>query len=244
MAQRLEGIDFDLEARGDRRGRRPHRVWTRGAGRSTRRRASEPRRPREHRRPAEVRSDTEASEGSGRRARAPEPGIWSSHPGVHHAREHLPAVAFSRLVRRFHQPVGRVRPFEALDRTRSTSVLADPERIYALLSGGNQQKVVFAKWLCFSPKVMVIEDPTSGVDVGVRQAIYDLVRHQASAGVSFVVCSSDPDDLLAVCDRILVLNEGRIVDQLVGSDIEESRLLMAMVGASKMQSVSEGSTSG
>ena len=120
----------------------------------------------------------------------------------------------------------------------------DPERIYALLSGGNQQKVVFAKWLCFSPKVMVIEDPTSGVDVGARQAIYDLVRHQASAGVSFVVCSSDPDDLLAVCDRILVLNEGRIVDQLVGSDIEESRLLMAMVGASKMQSVSEGSTSG
>ena len=57
---------------------------------------------------------------------------------------------------------------------------------------------------------MVIEDPTSGVDIGARQAIYDLVRHQASAGVSFVVCSSDPDDLLAVCDRVLVLNEGRI----------------------------------
>jgi ribose transport system ATP-binding protein len=107
----------------------------------------------------------------------------------------------------------------------------DPERIYALLSGGNQQKVVFGKWLCFSPKVMVIEDPTSGVDVGARQAIYDLVRHQASEGVSFVVCSSDPDDLLAVCDRILVLNEGRVVEQLVGTDIEESRLLMAMVGA-------------
>lgn len=107
----------------------------------------------------------------------------------------------------------------------------DPERIYALLSGGNQQKVVFGKWLCFSPKVMVIEDPTSGVDVGARQAIYDLVRHQASQGVSFVVCSSDPDDLLAVCDRILVLNEGRVVEQLVGADIEESRLLISMVGA-------------
>ena len=70
--------------------------------------------------------------------------------------------------------------------------------------------------------------------MGARQAIYDLVRHQASAGVSFVVCSSDPDDLLAVCDRQHpALNEGRVVEQLVGADIEESRLLMAMVARAK-----------
>ena len=91
------------------------------------------------------------------------------------------------------------------------------------MSGGNQQKVVFGKWLSFSPKVMVIEDPTSGVDIGARQAIYDLIRHQASAGVSFVVCSSDTDDLLAVCDRVLVLDEGRVLEELVGADIEEGR---------------------
>ena len=87
----------------------------------------------------------------------------------------------------------------AMDRRRSTSDRDDPERLYALLSGGNQQKVVFGKWLSFAPKVMVIEDPTSGVDVGARQAIYDLIRQQAAAGVSFVVCSSDhrrpPGDL-------------------------------------------------
>jgi ribose transport system ATP-binding protein len=106
----------------------------------------------------------------------------------------------------------------------------DPDRLYALLSGGNQQKVIFGKWLNFGAKVMVIDDPTSGVDVAARKAIYELIRRQASQGVSFIVCSSDSDDLLAVCDRILVLNEGQIVDELVGSDIEDARLLTAMVG--------------
>ena len=112
----------------------------------------------------------------------------------------------------------------------------DPERLYALLSGGNQQKVVFGKWLSFAPAVMVIEDPTSGVDVGARQAIYDLIRQQAAAGVSFVVCSSDTDDLLAICDRILVLDEGRVREELQGADIEEGRVLSAMVGGEQASS--------
>lgn len=106
----------------------------------------------------------------------------------------------------------------------------DPDRAYSLLSGGNQQKVIFGKWLNLSPKVMVIDDPTSGVDVGARWAIYDLIREQAAQGMTFIVCSSDSDDLLAVCDRVIVLNDGRIVDELKGSELEEQRLLMAMVG--------------
>jgi ribose transport system ATP-binding protein len=103
----------------------------------------------------------------------------------------------------------------------------DPERIYSLLSGGNQQKVIFGKWLNLSPSVMVIEDPTSGVDIGARTAIYGLIRAQAEEGRSFIVCSSDFEDLIAVCHRVLVLNDGRIVEELKGADIEESRLLMA-----------------
>jgi ribose transport system ATP-binding protein len=105
----------------------------------------------------------------------------------------------------------------------------DPERAYSLLSGGNQQKVILAKWLNARPKVMVVDDPTSGVDVGARQAIYDLIREQAAQGMAIVVCSSDSDDLCAVCDRVLVLNEGRFTAELTGSDIEESSLLMAML---------------
>ena len=105
----------------------------------------------------------------------------------------------------------------------------DPERAYSLLSGGNQQKVIMAKWLNAGPNVMVVEDPTSGVDVGARQAIYDLIREQAAQGMAFIVCSSDPDDLCTVCDRVLVLNEGRLTAELIGSDIDESALLMAML---------------
>jgi ribose transport system ATP-binding protein len=112
----------------------------------------------------------------------------------------------------------------------------DPDRLYALLSGGNQQKVIFGKWLNFGAKVMVIDDPTSGVDIAARKAIYELIRHQASQGVSFVVCSSDSDDLIAVCDRIIVLNEGSIVGELVGSEIEEAHLLTAMVGGDTKRS--------
>lgn len=106
----------------------------------------------------------------------------------------------------------------------------DPDRLYVFLSGGNQQKVIFGKWLNFGPKVMVIDDPTSGVDIGARRAIYDLIRAQAAGGVSFIVCSSDQDDLLAVCDRVLVLSDGEIAEELTGTDIEESRLLKAMMG--------------
>jgi ribose transport system ATP-binding protein len=108
---------------------------------------------------------------------------------------------------------------------------ADPERAFALLSGGNQQKVVFSKWLNLSPAVLVIDDPTSGVDVGARAAIYDLIRNRAAQGTSFIVCSSDSEDLVAICDRVLVLSDGQIADELAGSDIEESRLLTAMLRA-------------
>jgi ribose transport system ATP-binding protein len=105
----------------------------------------------------------------------------------------------------------------------------DPERAYALLSGGNQQKVVFAKWLNVNPRVMVLDDPTSGVDVGARQVIYDLIRSRAAEGVGFVVCSSDAEDLVAVCDRVLVLDDGRICHELVGAQITEASLATAMV---------------
>jgi ribose transport system ATP-binding protein len=106
----------------------------------------------------------------------------------------------------------------------------DPERAYGLLSGGNQQKVAFGKWLNLDPQVIVAEDPTSGVDIGARNAIYNLMREQARAGKAFIVVSSDAEDLLAVCDRILVLRDGTIADELVGSRIGETELLSAIVG--------------
>jgi ribose transport system ATP-binding protein len=106
----------------------------------------------------------------------------------------------------------------------------DPERAYALLSGGNQQKVAFAKWLSLDPLVIIAEDPTSGVDVGARSAIYQVMREQAALGKGSIVVSSDTEDLIAVCDRVLVLRDGMIAAELTGSRIDEPTLLSAIVG--------------
>ncbi len=104
----------------------------------------------------------------------------------------------------------------------------DPSRQYALLSGGNQQKVLLAKWLGMGPSVVFMEDPTSGVDIGARYAIYDLVRKYADTGIPFVVCSSDIEDFVGLCDRVIVLVDGRIASELRGTEITEAGLLRAI----------------
>ncbi|ADB50767.1 sugar ABC transporter ATP-binding protein [Conexibacter woesei] len=105
----------------------------------------------------------------------------------------------------------------------------DADRLYSNLSGGNKQKVILAKWLNTRPNVFVMDDPTSGVDIGARHGIYGLVRQQAAAGAGFVVCSSDLEDFVGVCDRVLALAGGRVVAELSGAEITESRLLQAIV---------------
>jgi ribose transport system ATP-binding protein len=109
----------------------------------------------------------------------------------------------------------------------------DPDRQYALLSGGNQQKVLMAKWFGLDPRVVFMEDPTSGVDIGARNAIYDLIRKYAQAGTGFVICSSDTEDLVSVCDRVLALVDGRIVEELHGSAISEGEVLRAVSGSAQ-----------
>ncbi|MCW2934927.1 MAG: mglA 1 [Actinomycetia bacterium] len=104
----------------------------------------------------------------------------------------------------------------------------DPAKRYSLLSGGNQQKVIIARWLATRPSVLVLDDPTSGVDIGARHQIYNLLRAQAARGVGVLLCSSDLEDLVSVCDRVLCLVEGRVVAELRGADVTESSLLAAI----------------
>jgi ribose transport system ATP-binding protein len=96
------------------------------------------------------------------------------------------------------------------------------------LSGGNQQKAIIGKWLNTDPSVMLYNDPTSGVDVGSRQAIYEIIREQAATGVAVVVSSSDLEDLTSVCDRVAVLVNGSVSAEVTGDAITEPRLLHAM----------------
>lgn len=106
----------------------------------------------------------------------------------------------------------------------------DPDRPYRLLSGGNQQKTILAKWLNAEPEVLVLDEPTAGVDVGARQAIYELMTAQADRGLAVVVCSSDLEDVVSLCDRAVVLRNGVVAAELAGDDLTEHQLLLEAVG--------------
>ncbi len=93
------------------------------------------------------------------------------------------------------------------------------------LSGGNQQKVVIAKWLMREPRIILLNDPTRGIDVGTKQEIYQLLRKLADAGAAIVFYSTDYDELIGCCDRVLVLYDGAIQRELVGDEITERALV-------------------
>ena len=100
----------------------------------------------------------------------------------------------------------------------------DIERPLSLFSGGNQQKVVLAKWLRLAPKLLLLDEPTQGVDVGAKAALYELIGRAAAQGTGILVCSSDTKELTLLCDRVLVLREGAVVAALAAGDITETRL--------------------
>lgn len=104
------------------------------------------------------------------------------------------------------------------------------DRQYARLSGGNQQKVILGKWLSTRPKVLVLDEPTAGVDVGARRALYREVHRRAQEGLAVVVCSSDVEDLLALGDRILVLRDGSPVWTRPVEQVDEHDVLAACLG--------------
>ncbi|WP_134765175.1 sugar ABC transporter ATP-binding protein [Nocardioides sp. 1609] len=101
----------------------------------------------------------------------------------------------------------------------------DPERTLELFSGGNQQKVVLAKWLRNQPVVLLLDEPTQGVDVGAKAAIYQLVIDAAAAGSAVVVSSSDSAELAELCDRVVVLRGGRIAAEVQRNELSEARLV-------------------
>jgi ABC-type sugar transport system ATPase subunit len=109
-------------------------------------------------------------------------------------------------------------------------VAASPEAPITTLSGGNQQKVVMARCLAREPGILVLCEPTAGVDIGARIAIYDLVAELARDGLTVVVASSDIGDLLAMCSRIVVLRDGQITEEFSGQGLTEHVLVRAMEG--------------
>ncbi|BCW81828.1 sugar ABC transporter ATP-binding protein [Arthrobacter sp. NicSoilC5] len=107
--------------------------------------------------------------------------------------------------------------------------VAHPHRPVRLLSGGNQQKVVIAKWLGTDPDILILDEPTAGVDIGTKSEILDMIRELASAGKAVIVISSEYPELLAVSDRVLVLKDGSIIRDIPRSEIADEEYLQLAV---------------
>jgi ribose transport system ATP-binding protein len=99
------------------------------------------------------------------------------------------------------------------------------------LSGGNAQKVVIGKWLLREPKLLLLDDPTKGVDVGTKTEFYKLLHQLVEQGVTILLYSSDDQELLGLCPRILVMHDGKIKANLIGEMINEENLVAASMGA-------------
>ncbi|GAA3896959.1 ATP-binding cassette domain-containing protein [Microbacterium invictum] len=118
------------------------------------------------------------------------------------------------------------------ERTESAQLLAEydvrpprTEQRIALFSGGNQQKIVMARALRDKPVVLLLDEPTQGVDIGAKATLYAAIEQGAAAGAAVVVSSSDAKELLTVCDRVVVMREGRVAAVLSGADLTEHRLV-------------------
>jgi ABC-type sugar transport system ATPase subunit len=149
------------------------------------------------------------------------------------ARENLTLPRLSPLRRHFGRLDGRAERAEAGQWAERVGLRPPaPERPLELFSGGNQQKVVLAKWLRIAPRVLLLDEPTQGVDVGAKASIYELLRQAAAEGAGVLVSSSDTKELTVLCDRVLVLREGRVAAELAGDEVSESRLVMESLGLS------------
>ncbi|PRY17471.1 sugar ABC transporter ATP-binding protein [Kineococcus rhizosphaerae] len=110
----------------------------------------------------------------------------------------------------------------------------DPGKAFGTLSGGNQQKAVLAKWLQTDPRVVLLAEPTQGIDVGAKAFVFDLLRRTAERGASILLASSDYEQLATVCDRVLVLARGHVVAELSGADLNQAVLSDRVLSSTRL----------
>jgi len=133
----------------------------------------------------------------------------------------------------------RLRKAGIVDRTRQSEIVtryikalgikcASPDQPIKELSGGNQQKVLLARWLCTDPRLLIIDEPTRGIDIGAKAEILKLLRNLADQGLSVLMISSELEELLAAADGVTVLSDGRSVAHLPRADLSETTLMTAM----------------
>jgi len=106
--------------------------------------------------------------------------------------------------------------------------MASPDQAVGNLSGGNQQKVVLARWLALNPKVLIVDEPTRGIDVAAKAEVHSLLYDLAGTGIAILAISSELPEILTISDRILTMRAGRITGELARSEATEERLMQLM----------------
>jgi ABC-type sugar transport system ATPase subunit len=115
--------------------------------------------------------------------------------------------------------------------------MASDRDLITSLSGGNQQKVLLSRCMAMEPRILVLAEPTAGVDIGARQAIYDSLAEAANSGLAMIVASSDIGDLIELCSRVIVMRDGVAVAEFVGDEIDEHTIVRAVQGVERDGSV-------
>ena len=129
--------------------------------------------------------------------------------------------------------IGKARRDAAQVGTSLNLKMAGLQEPVSSLSGGNAQKVVIGKWLMRDPQVLLLDDPTKGVDVSTKAEFYTLLTRLCEQGKSILFYSSDEEELVGLCDRVLVLHDGKIRAELSGSSLTKQNLIAASLGASE-----------
>jgi galactofuranose transport system ATP-binding protein len=151
-------------------------------------------------------------------------------------RENLTLALLPRLRR--HGIVDRRRQTETVDRFIKAIGIkcSSPDQPVRELSGGNQQKVLLARWLCTDPKLLILDEPTRGIDVGAKRDIQVLVRQLADEGLAVLLISSELEEIISDSDRVVTLRDGRSVAELTGDQITESALMQAIATGTAVDS--------
>ncbi|WP_175919916.1 multiple monosaccharide ABC transporter ATP-binding protein [Burkholderia pyrrocinia] len=124
-----------------------------------------------------------------------------------------------------HEEAGVASDFLAKLRIRAQGV----SQVVGNLSGGNQQKVVLSKWLFSGPDVLILDEPTRGIDVGAKYEIYSIINQAVAAGKCVVMISSEMPELLGMCDRVYVMNEGRFVGEFTSEEVSQEKIMRAIM---------------
>jgi len=119
---------------------------------------------------------------------------------------------------------------------RASIVPVEPDRTLSTFSGGNQQKLLFSKWFRLNPIILILDEPTQGVDVGAVHDLYQLIRHGADDGLAVLLLSSEWDDLARICHRVLILDRGRNVKELRGHELTADNIAKAVLSRNTARS--------